>query len=160
MNIRKLYCLLLGIMFMVSFAACEEEDSPLLFTQEEISDPDNVKLEYYSPDPCCVSKEYHISANSNASELTIRCTNANSIFITNRDGGHLQEFTSADGKWKATLVDENVITFAFDEIWDDKAEFPVIYQSLKIVSQTKKGEVSTYIQVRRHLHFADTVPSF
>ncbi len=40
--------------------ACSEEDSPLMFSVESISNPENVRMEYYSPDPCCISKMYWI----------------------------------------------------------------------------------------------------
>ena len=35
----------------IIMTACSEEESPLLFSVESVSNPENVIMEYYSPDP-------------------------------------------------------------------------------------------------------------
>ena len=54
---------------------------------ENIEDSENVKLDYYV-DPHCIPKAYYITSNSCASEITIRCTNANSLFIDENIANH------------------------------------------------------------------------
>ena len=94
MKILALIFMIIGGLIMT---ACSEKESPLLFSVENISNYGNVKMEYYSPDPSCVSKMYWIYANSCASEITIKCTNSNSIFIEDHEGKILEEYICSNG---------------------------------------------------------------
>lgn len=125
--------------------SCSEEDSKLMFSVENISNPENIKLEYYSPDPSCVSKMYWIYTNSCASQINIRCTNANSILIENHEGKISEQYLCSDGFWKAEIVNSNTIAFTLEEINCDLYLDQVGFN----VSQTKKGIVRTGIYVKR-----------
>ncbi|MDE7397706.1 MAG: hypothetical protein K2M98_08275 [Muribaculum sp.] len=138
--------ILFSFIACIIMTACEEEDSPLLFSVESISNPENVKLEYYSPDPSCVSKMYWIDANSCASEINIKCTNANSIFIEDHEGKISEEYLCQSGLWKAKIVNSNTITFTFEDI-DSDLYFDQV--GFNVVSQTKKGMVRAGINVKR-----------
>ena len=155
---KKLILLFASLIPLLAFTACEEKDSPLRFSQEDISDSENVKLEYYSPDPTCVAKMYYITANSCASRISIKCTNANSISIENHEGKILEEYTSAQGQWKAELVNSNTITFTFNEI-DPNSIDESYYASegFNVISQTKKGVVRTNISVMRLTKSTDPI---
>ncbi|MDE6459270.1 MAG: hypothetical protein K2K52_00350 [Paramuribaculum sp.] len=48
---KRVILLFIGVFSLLSFASCEEEDSPLRFSVENIDDSENVKFEYYSVDP-------------------------------------------------------------------------------------------------------------
>ena len=126
--------------------ACGEEDSPLLFSVESISNPENVIMEYYSPDPSCVSKMYWIDANSCASAISIKCTNANLIFIEDHEGMMSEEYFCSEAFWKAEIVNSNTITFTFAEIDSDSY---LDQAGFNVVSQTKKGLIRTGIYVKR-----------
>lgn len=146
------------LLFIASLfmTACSEEESPLLFSVENISNPENVKIEYYSPDPSCVSKIYWIDANINASEITIKCTNANSIFIEDSGGNLSEKYICSRGLWKAEIVNSNTITFTIDEIKKDMVDES--YSScigFNVVSQTKKGTARTGIYVKRFAEIPD-----
>ena len=145
---KKLIALFSILFSLMSLVSCEEKDSPLLFAEEYVSNPANVKLEYYSPDPCCVSKMYWIKTNNRASKITIKCTNANSIFIENHEGNHSEEYISNEGQWKAEVVNSNTITITFDE-FVYSPEDPIYIGGLNVASQTKKGLVGTSISVTR-----------
>ena len=45
--------LLVGLVFGGLCVSCEEAESPILFDTESNSNPENVRCEYYSPDPSC-----------------------------------------------------------------------------------------------------------
>ncbi len=141
---KKLLILFSFIAYIIT--ACSEEDSQLMFSVENISNPENIKLEYYSPDPTCVSKMYWIYANRNASEINIKCTNANSIFIEDHEGKRLEQYLCSDGFWKAEIINSNTITFTCEEIDSDLYSDQV---GFNVVSQTKKGMVRTGIYVKR-----------
>ena len=118
-NNMKKFLFIIMVIGCIMMTACSEKESPLLFSVESISNHDNVKMEYYSPDPSCVSKMYYIDANSCASEITIKCTNANSIFIEDHEGKILEEYLCSNGFWKAEIVNSNTIIFTLDEIDKD-----------------------------------------
>ncbi len=144
--------LLLIILITAGFimTACSEEESHLSFKEENISNPDNVKMKHYSPDPSCVAKMYRIEANSSASEITLKCTNASTIFIEKYEGNLSEEFICLNGLWKAVIVNSNSITFTFEELDGFTAdEYPLNYVGFNVVSQTKKGMVRSSISVLR-----------
>ncbi|MDE7408569.1 MAG: hypothetical protein K2N09_00945 [Muribaculaceae bacterium] len=142
----KQLLIIISFIACVIMTACSEKESPLLFSVESISNPENVIMEYYSPDPSCVSKMYWIDANSCASEINIKCTNANSIFIEDHEGKILEEYICSGGFWKAEIVNSNTITFTFDEVDSD---LYLDQAGFNVVSQTKKGMVKTGIYVKR-----------
>lgn len=139
--------------FLLSTTSCEEEESQLRFVTESVSDSDNVKIEYYSPDPCCVPKMYYITANNCASNLTIRCSNASSILFENRGGELSEEYACPEGRWKATLHDSNVITVSFDEVGSEASEEfgPMVIVGFNVVSTGQNGSDRAQMSVMRLL---------
>ncbi|MDE5837892.1 MAG: hypothetical protein K2H39_02445, partial [Paramuribaculum sp.] len=96
----------------------------------------------------CIPKAYYITSNSRASELTIRCTNANSLFINDNIAN--QEYVCTEGHWWAEIANSNTLIFHFEEIEDNPdEEIAPLYGGVEICSQTKKGVVKTYITVIR-----------
>lgn len=134
------------------FCGCEEEEAQLRFSIQSVSDSNNVSIRYESPDPLHCPKEYTISANSAASELVLKCTNAKSIYLTYwpNDRYHSQE-----GYWTATLVDDRTIKITFDEVDEDleiaPGELAFADDFLIVQSQTKKETLRDYIKVWRFL---------
>lgn len=161
---NKYLSMVVSVFFALAFTACEEDDADLMFSVETISDSNNVKVEYYSPDPSCVPKMYHIVTNRLSSELTIKCTNADNITIGNipdYDDNFFTDpvegnedadktYTSTTYNWTATLTDSNTIRFVFEEITGtNTTESYFIDDFLVVSARTKKGNVSTSIQVTR-----------
>ena len=117
MIIKKYLSIFLSIFFVSTFIACEEDEAALLFSVENITDNNNVKLEYYSPDPCCVPKMYYIVANRLSSEMTLKCTNADNITLTALSAisdDNTTTNTSIAGRWTATIIDTNTIKLTID----------------------------------------------
>lgn len=139
-------------------AACSEEESALLFTVESNSEPENVKMEYYSPDPSCVAKMYWIDANSCASTISIKCTNANDISIENHEGKVSEGYLCTSGLWRAEVVNSNTITFTFEEVCNEPEDAPYIdSMGFNVVAQTDKGTVRTGIYVNRLMKSTESV---
>lgn len=147
---KKALSLFVYMVAMLSLASCEEEDAPILLSEVSNSNPENVSFKYYSPDQCCVGKMYWITANSQASELTVKCTNADAIFIKDTSGKTSEEYTSSNGQWKAVLVNPNTITFTFAEYQDDSEDgYYTRDDGFNVIAQTKKGTVQTSIAISR-----------
>lgn len=148
---QKYLSFLLMSFIAVAFTGCKDEDSSLIFSVENISDPKNITVEYYSPDPGSVSKRYWITANSNAGTLTLKCTNHNSIYIDDlykEVDPHIQ--VSEEGRWTAKIVTPNSITFTFDKVTGNP-EKATASQWVILSANTETGKDSTFVTVRRLL---------
>ena len=145
---KKLLCRIILPLFLFIFNSCEIEESPILFSVENISNPENVKVDYFSPDPSCVEKSYTIWADEKESVVTLKCTNADPIFF-NKYGSTNMEYNSVYGHWSAKLVDSTTIIFSFEAVENFNSDEAFIGDGLKIFAQDKKGIISTYISVIR-----------
>lgn len=144
---KKLLLLLLPLLAL-TFTACEEDDAELTFTTENNTDPGNITVEYYSPDPSCVDRMYWITAGSQGGELTLRCNNADAIFINNTaNGATPSSYTSTRGSWTARIVSPNTVTITFDPI--DDLDSLNTNDYLTLASNTKKGLASTSLYIHR-----------
>ncbi|MBD5246573.1 MAG: hypothetical protein HDS54_00190 [Barnesiella sp.] len=145
---KKLLTILLPIIAIL-FTGCEEDDSPILFATENISNPDNVKIEYYSPDPCCVPRGYTITANSNQSEISIRCTNFSRINLEKCDCEDGAELT-------AKLIDSNTVVVSFNEIApNNEQQISTKSGYIEVSAIGKKDKVTTCINVLRRAQYYD-----
>ena len=152
---NKLLLLFIGLWFMLSFTSCEEEDSPLLFEVVNVSDPQDVKMEYYSPAPSCMAKMYWITTNTNECELTIKCTNAGSVSVVNQYGKFVKECKNKESEWTAKVIDPITIRLTFNKL-DDLEEHGSIRSYLTVVYTTKNGEITAQLSIDRynsHLDF-------
>ena len=148
---KNLLFILLPIIAIL-FTGCEEDDSPILFSTENISNPDNVKIEYYSPDPSCVPRMYTITANSNQSEISIKCTNFSNIDLEKCDCEEGAEMT-------AKLVDSNTVVVSFNEIEaDNEQEISTKSGYIGVSAIGKKDKVTTYINVCRIAQYYAPLP--
>lgn len=148
---KKSFILLICLLSLLSFTSCKEEESPLLFSEVSVSNPEDIKMEYYSPDPCCVAKSYWITANTNASKITIKCTNANFLLFQNHKGETMDEYSSTKAKWTAKVENSNYITLTLYKITDYSAEEAYLFsEGFNVVAKTKDGLVSTGITLFRH----------
>lgn len=134
---------------MLSLASCEEEDSPLLFEVVSVSNPQDVQMEYYSPDPSCVEKMYWITANATECELTIKCTNAGSVSVINKYGRFVKEYKNNDSEWTAKVVDPITIRITFHKL-EDLEEMESIRSYLSVGTTTKTGEIKTQLSIDRY----------
>lgn len=155
----KKFALFLLPLLAFAFTACEEEESELRFSTESISNPDNIQIEYYSPDPMHCPKTYSVTANSEAGELTLKCIDADAIYIANElyyydpDSYPPSSFTCTEGRWTAELVSPNTVTITLDKIeYDPDASPTVSSYALALAANTKKGKLSTGIYITRLLN--------
>lgn len=154
---KKVFYILLPIIAII-FSSCEEEESPILFSTESISNSENVKIEYFSPDPSCQPKSYRVWTNSQESELKIKCTNFPTISLDNI-GTSKDEYFSTSGNWSAKLIDGNTIVFSFKEIDSDNVdESYSTDDGIYIYANSKKGQVSTHIMVTRFTKITEPLP--
>ncbi len=149
---NKLFLALACVVAMLSINSCkeEEEEPTLLLSVESISNPENVKINYYSPDPGCVPKMYWIEANSCSSQLVLRCADADAIFFQASKDELSETYTCPEGQWEATVTDANTVTFTFHEIDQDKIdESYSVSRGFTIVAETNKGRLRTTFDVMR-----------
>ncbi len=148
---KKLLYILLPVIAIL-FTGCEEDDSPILFSTENISNPDNVRIEYYSPDPACVPRMYQITANSDQGEISIKCTNFSRISIDK-----YERETGAD--WTAKLIDSNTIVVSFNEIeTDNNQEISIKSGYIKVSAIGKKDKVTSLINIIRVAQYNAPLP--
>ena len=148
---RHITCLATAVA-AIMLAACEEEDSPILFSVESNSDSANVKAEYYSPDPCCIGKSYHIRAKQGEADLVLRSTNCPTVWLANSQGDE-GFYRDSEGRWTATVSGGNMITIHFERFDPDIVEMSgpaEAYSFLNVEGNTRKGRVSTGISVDRY----------
>lgn len=145
---KKILYILLPIIAII-FTGCNEDDSSILFSTENISNPDNVTIEYYSPDPSCLPYRYEITANSNQSEISLKCTNFSQIALDKCD-------SEEGADWTARLIDSNTIVISFDEIeTDNDQETSVKIGYIEVSAIGKKGKVTTDIHIVRVVQYND-----
>ena len=156
---------LFTILFATVLGGCEEEESPLLFSTTENKFPQNVKIEYFSPDPSCVPKGYFITANRLKGELVIKCTNAKQLYfseIGDYPGIEYGLTTSGEkdrntlvykkGSWQVSLVDNNTLRFCFSEtdMPYDSVQY-VQADCVNVSAKDKNKVLETGIMVFRNL---------
>ena len=148
---KKIFYILLPVIAIL-FTGCEEDDSPILFSTEKISNTDNVKIEYYSPDPSCLPRKYIITANSNQGEITIKCTNFSQIVLERCD-------YEEGAEWTANLIDSTTIVVSFNEIEaDNDQEMSTKSGYIEVSASDKKGKATTFIDVRRVAQYNAPLP--
>lgn len=158
----------------LSVTSCEEDDSELMFTTQVCAPGTNVKIDYYSPDPAHVDRMYWITANNNTSELIIKCSNASNLSITALSDALPDDydpdvtvegivdgdtFTSPNGYWSVTLVDDNTLRFVFDKVKESNPHYEngAVGSSLTIVAPSPKGKLQTGISILRLLYSSDPI---
>ncbi len=154
-KIKRSLFTILATVSLLSFTACDDDDkTPLLLTVESISDSNNVVFEYYTPDPSCVDKMYWVTANSNASEVTLQSTNASSMYFHDNK----TEYICTEGNWKVELIDSNTLKFTFDEIEVASDEKPSdVGTGLYLEANAGKETLGTNIHVKRLINYTDPV---
>lgn len=148
---KKVFYSIVLLLFALVVNSCKEEETPIYFVVKNTYNSENVFMDYFSPDPSCIEKSYYIYANSNSSEIIIQCTNYEQIFLTSLNSP-LKEYESYLGGWKAKLIDEKTILFAFNGIEQNgENQEPVSGDFLIIKAQDKNANVSTSISVIRFM---------
>lgn len=108
--------ILLVLLCVSIFSSCKEEEAHLQFSVELNSNPGAIKIDYSSPDPLHVEKEYRISTDNAAGVLTLVCDNASSLYF---DSGNNSEdssyYVNETTGWSAEITDGKLIKFIFNE---------------------------------------------
>ncbi|MBD5163341.1 MAG: hypothetical protein HDT09_01395 [Bacteroidales bacterium] len=134
--------------------ACKNEgkdipvrDAAVVFNIETIASPENIGIDYSSPDPCCgVPKYYSIVADGNPNELVMKATNIEKITLVQAVETTCslvnEEVLTTRGKVinSAVSFENSACTF---EIVDDN----VLKITLNELSDQMSGKVD-YTQIR------------
>ena len=109
--------ILLVLLCVSIFSSCKEEEAHLQFSVELNSNPGAIKIDYSSPDPLHVEKEYRISTDNAAGVLTLVCDNASSLYFdsgnNSKDSSYYVNETTG---WSAEITDGKLIKFIFNEM--------------------------------------------
>lgn len=171
---RKNLTIMLLSLLVLSFTGCNDDDDPkheqddeLTFVEVGTHDNDKVKLEYYSYDGDCLPKSYHITANLEASEITLKCENSDVVYALHVVSPYVTDkysfekdkiYVNEEGKWSATFIDANTIKFTFEALGPDAITDNPPFGLTGCLSMTgevngKSAEVS--IDVMRYKYFPD-----
>lgn len=165
---KKILLLLIVPVIALAIGGCAGEEvvypdkkTPVLFSTENISSPENVRSEYYSPDPHCLPLSLHVWANCEESELTIKCTTFSEIALE-RIFAISNKFISTTGSWNVQLVDSNKLVFSFSKIEGDDADedsrWQSSYDTFKVLAKDSNGQVSATITVTRYVNMTEPLP--
>lgn len=169
--------LLLLSLFAFAFTSCNDEDEPkndskdkLFFDEVGTHNTDNLKLEYYSIDGHCLPKSYHLTTNSEPSEITLTCTNCDviyalhsvpcySYYVTEKNSFDKDKtYVNEGGNWSATFINPNTIKFTFDAL-DPNIEiaYPMsgLSSVLEMTGMVDGETVYVSIDVKRYKEFPD-----
>ena len=137
---RTLYTLLFAL--SLALTSCGgDKDSEILFSVETNSNPDNITLEYYSPDPSCVGKIYHLVVGKQSSgDIVLNCTNLTGIYIP-------EKFTPAEDCAYTVTAKDNTLTLHFNPCKSDMTLEPYDYFFVYALDNGK--EVSANFTVYR-----------
>ncbi len=160
---KKYFRLLLIPLLLTALNSCEEDEAPIRFSfsNESITNADNVRIDYYSPDPSCLAKMYHINTNRFDGEITIKCTNASAVYFNNTKD-YPQDLAQIDAthwvceraKWSATFIDATTIKFVFDELPTDarfENGYEVYFGYFPLKATINGKEVTDAIQITRYV---------
>lgn len=151
---NRFILLLFSVFICLIFNACEEEESPIRFSEETNTNPANIDIQYYSVDPLHQPKEYDITAKYKEGELVLKCDNQTNIYISPLEGQTGSETTLVNNEygWKAEIIGNIFLKFTFEPMPLEPGPIDVsAYTRLKICAKTKKGIVSTYFTIYRYL---------
>lgn len=160
------FLFIISAIFAVTFTSCEEDDSPILFSTTDNTDPQNVEIRYYSPDPSCVPRQYYIRTNRLKGELTLKCTSAQNLYFAEpRDNSRvhfgvtesgeidLNTLVCENGIWSVSIIDKNSLKFVFQETpVNPDVEFAWDNSYLTVCAKEGKKVLETSIRVWRSLN--------
>ncbi|MDE6536352.1 MAG: hypothetical protein K2K82_10155 [Muribaculaceae bacterium] len=148
------------LLSVFGLSSCLEEEAELRFSTKSIINPENIKIEYFSPDPPHCVKMYYIDANYEASEIILQCKNANNIYIANKEAESPSYYYCEDGQWSAELISPNRVKLILDKInyepGPDDIYYPHNRSYLDIASNTKEDILSTGIYITRYPGFTNS----
>lgn len=162
MNAKKYLSVLMLMLLAVTIAGCKdsEEKTPLLLLEKANTSPEDLRLEYYTPDPSCIPKSYYIYANLKGGELTIEPVNSSTLSfgviprIGDSNGVRVDDtkWVSRNGKWTATLTDGKTLKFVFDPVTDasELGEYKADWAYIPIVGTVNGRSVMAELAIHRH----------
>ena len=146
----------------VTIGSCKdsEEKTPLLLLEKANTSPEDLRLEYYTPDPSCIPKSYYIYANLKGGELTLEPVNSLTLSfgviprIGDSNGVRVDDtkWVSRNGKWTATLTDGKTLKFVFDPVTDasELGEYKADWAYIPIVGTVNGRSVTAKLAIHRH----------
>ncbi len=144
--------LLLLTLLTLSLNSCREEEADLIFSYT-VSNPENAKVIYESPDPLHCPKAYEIRANYEPCEITLKCKNAKNLYINN-DPTSPNAYHNPHLNWTAVVINSTTIKIFLYEmppkLDPEKTDYRDYTSYLSIYSNTKKDPLSDCITIERY----------
>lgn len=162
MNAKKYLSVLMLTLLAVTITGCKdsEEKTPLLLLEKANTSPEDLRLEYYTPDPSCIPKSYYIYANLKGGELTLEPVNSSTLSfgviprIGDSNGVRVDDtkWVSRNGKWTATLTDGKTLKFVFDPVTDasELGKYKADWAYIPIVGTVNGRSVTAELAIHRH----------
>ena len=153
MFVMKKLTLFLLPLLVFAFCSCEEEEAELRFSTVSNSNPNTVRVRYESPDPMHCPKMYTIETNREASELILKCKDANNIYIANTEAESPSFYHCDGGHWSAEIISSNKVKITLEkyELDPETSGTPEYFKRnyLVIAAKPNHEELSTVIDINR-----------
>lgn len=162
MSVMRNLIIFVMLLSVFAFSSCIEKEAKLRFSTKSIVNPENIKIEYYSPDPPHCVKMYYIDANYEASEIILQCKNTNNIYIANKEAESPSYYYCERGQWSAELISPNrvkLVLYKIDYEPDpdpDDVYYPYYNHSYLDIASNKEDDIlSTGINITRYPGFSN-----
>ena len=144
---------------MLIFSSCkddEETSRELLFTVETNTNPESVSVNYTNPDPGHAPNYYTIYTNHEKSELILKCTNSNDIYIEQILSAQIEpqfsndQFINSECGWTMTLVNGNELKIEFEEMEIDPEQSPFTGATIVVCSKDENNPLRANFVIDRN----------
>ena len=119
---------------LLIFSSCKDDEDEtsreLLFTVETNTNPGSVSVDYHHPGPATGPISYAIYANHEKSELILKCTNSNDIYIEQILSSLIEpefsddQYINSQCGWTISVVNGNELKIEFEEMEIDPDQSP------------------------------------
>ena len=133
---------------LLIFSSCKDDEDEtsreLLFTVETNTNPGSVSVDYTNPDPGHAPNYYAIYTNHEKSELILKCTNSNDIYIKQILSAQIEpqfsndQFINSECGWTMTVVNGNELKIEFEEMEIDPDQSPFTRDTAIVVCSKDK----------------------
>ena len=119
-------------------------------TQNQIQIPRTSGASIIAPIQVVVEKMLWITAYDEACEITLKCTNQSNITLAHSQPDISEDgcYHSPFGAWSASVSNGNLLKIQFEAVEPDTTD-PNKGDYVTVISKTKKGTVSTSVQINR-----------
>ena len=133
---------------LLIFSSCKDDEDEtsreLLFTVETNTNPGSVSVDYINPGPTNGPNSCAIYTNHEKSELILKCTNSNDIYIEQILSSLIEpqfsndQFINSQCGWTMTVVNGNELKIEFEEMEIDPDQSPFTRDTTIVVCSKDK----------------------